>query len=307
MRRNNLYIFLIIGVLCASPVFGQVSTFRSVIINTEPNATVWVDNVKYGETNENGSINIGLPKTGNHTLKVRADGFSEALQPLTAAQSSVKVTLKPTTDPAELKFQEAERLSQLDRDKAIVAYRAAIKLKPNYINAHIGLIRVLSDARKYDEAVKAIKDIKAIKPGIAEVSAIEGRITKEFGEEDKAIEIFKRAIAEGKGYQPEAYAGLGLLYKERADVAAGEADLAAEDAADAEAIKYLSTAAKQLYTAPDAPIIYQILGLIYEKQHRFDEAIQLYEDFLVTFPDSVEAQAVRSFIVQIKKQQGRDQ
>ncbi len=287
--------------------FSQVSKFRQVTIKAEPNATVWVDNVKYGQTDESGTLKIGLPKTGNHILKVRADGFAEVSQTLTAAQNSVKVALKPTTDEAELKFQEAERQSQLDRDKAIAAYRAAIKLKSAYINAHIGLIRVLSDARKYDEAVKAIKDVKAIKPGISEVSAIEGRILKEFGEEDKAIEVFNRSITEGKGYEPEAYAGLGLLYKERAEIAAGEGDMAGEDAADAEAIKYLSTAAKQLYTAPDAPIIYQLLGLIYEKQHRFDEAIQLYEDFLVTFPDSVEAQAVRSFIVQIKKQQAREQ
>lgn len=299
--------FLAAILVFSAAAAGQTSKFRSVTIKTEPKATIWVDNVKYGQTNEAGILKIGLPKTGSRILKVRADGFAEAVKTLTAAQNSVDLILKPTTDKAELKFQEAERLSQLDRDKAIEAYREAIKIKPAYINAHIGLIRVLSDARKYDEAVKAIKDIKAIKPGIAEVSAIEGRILKEVGEEDKAIAVFKRAITEGKGYQPEAYAGLGLLYQERAEIAAGEVDINAEDAAETEAVKYLSTAAKQLYTAPDAPIIYQILGLIYEKQHRFDEAIKLYEDFLVNFPDSVEAQAVRSFIVQIKKQQAREQ
>lgn len=294
IRPGKLFISLVL--MLTASAFGQTSAFREVTIKTEPNASIWVDNVKYGQTDESGVLKIGLPKTGSRVLKVRADGFAEVSQNLTAAQRSVTVNLKPTTDKAELKFQEAERLSLLDRDKAIAAYREAITLKPSYINAHIGLIRVLSDARKYDEAIKAIKTIKAIKPGIAEVSAIEGRILKEVGEEDKAIEVFKRSIAEGKGYQPEAYAGLGLLYKERAEIAA-----------DAESIKYLSIAAKQLFTAPDAPVIYQILGLIYEKQHRFDEAIKLYEEFLVNFPDSVEAQAVRSFIVQIKKQQAREQ
>ncbi len=305
IRPGKLFISLVL--MLTASAFGQTSAFREVAIKTEPNASIWVDNVKYGQTDESGVLKIGLPKTGSRVLKVRADGFAEVSQNLTAVQRSVTVKLKPTTDKAELKFQEAERLSLLDRDKAIAAYREAITLKPSYINAHIGLIRVLSDARKYDEAIKAIKTIKAIKPGIAEVSAIEGRILKEVGEEDKAIEVFKRSIAEGKGYQPEAYAGLGLLYKERAEIAAGEVDIAAEDAADAESIKYLSIAAKQLFTAPDAPVIYQILGLIYEKQHRFDEAIKLYEEFLVNFPDSVEAQAVRSFIVQIKKQQAREQ
>lgn len=285
----------------------QSAKFRLVTVTSEPSATVWVDGVKYGQTDESGKIEFGIPKTGNRSLRVRADGFAEISRTLTAAQSSIKIPLKSTTDPAELKYQEAERLSLLDRDKAIAAYREALALKPTYINAHIGLIRVLSEARYYDQAIKAIADLKKIKPGIAEVSAIEGRVFKEVGEEEKAIASFKRAITEGKGYQPEAYAGLGLLYKEKAETAAGAGDMLAEDEADSQAIEYLAKAAEQLYTSPDAPIIYQLLGLIYEKQHRFDEAIKLYQDFLETFPDSPEAEAVRSFIVQIRKQQAREQ
>jgi regulator of sirC expression with transglutaminase-like and TPR domain len=46
----------------------------------------------------------------------------------------------------------------------------------------------------------------------------------------------------------------------------------------------------------------QLLGLIYERQEKFTEAIRLYEEFLRLFPDSSEAGAVESFIVQIKKQ-----
>jgi len=61
-------------------------------------------------------------------------------------------------------------------------------------------------------------------------------------------------------------------------------------------------AVKQLSGAPDAAVIYQLVGMIYEQQKRYKEAIALYEDFLKTFPDSPEAEAVRSFIVQIKKE-----
>jgi outer membrane protein assembly factor BamD (BamD/ComL family) len=35
---------------------------------------------------------------------------------------------------------------------------------------------------------------------------------------------------------------------------------------------------------------------------KYDEAIATYEEFLQIFPDSNESSAVRSFIVQIKKQ-----
>jgi cytochrome c-type biogenesis protein CcmH/NrfG len=59
---------------------------------------------------------------------------------------------------------------------------------------------------------------------------------------------------------------------------------------------------KQLGGAPDAIVVSQLLGLVYEKQNKFKEAIALYEEFLRTFPNAVEAEAVRSFIVQLRKQ-----
>ena len=75
-----------------------------------------------------------------------------------------------------------------------------------------------------------------------------------------------------------------------------------QTAAYNEAAKNLMIAVRQLSGAPDAAVIYQLVGMIYEEQKRYKEAIELYEDFLKVFPDSPEAEAVRSFIVQIKKE-----
>ncbi|HLA96327.1 MAG TPA: hypothetical protein VK612_11450, partial [Pyrinomonadaceae bacterium] len=69
-----------------------------------------------------------------------------------------------------------------------------------------------------------------------------------------------------------------------------------------EAAKNLAIAVKQLAGAPDGIVIYQLLGLIYERQDRLKDAIIVYEEFLQVFPDSSESEAVRSFIVQLKKQ-----
>jgi len=44
-----------------------------------------------------------------------------------------------------------------------------------------------------------------------------------------------------------------------------------------------------------------LLGLIYERQQKAKDAIAVYEEFLRLFPNSVEATAVQSFIVQLKK------
>jgi len=278
------------------------TSFRSITVVAQPDTAVWVDGVRYGTTDKDGKLEIKTVAAGAHTLRVRADGFKERSLPLTAVQKGeIKVDLVKTTDEAELAYQEAERLTGSDREKSADAYRKAIKLKANYPEAYLGLARVLSDAGDQDAALKAIGTARKLRPGYAEASAVEGRIQKESGEEVKAVAAFKRAIVEGKGFQPEAYTGLGLYYKEKAEGEGGSGDFAGETSNNNESAKNLKLALKQLSGAPDAIVVYQILGLIYERQKRYKEAIALYEEFLRIFPDSVEATAVRSFIVQIKK------
>jgi tetratricopeptide (TPR) repeat protein len=276
---------------------------RSVTIVSEPAATVLIDGVRYGRTDKDGRLEITSVAAGAHTIRLRADGFKEKAQPLAAAaRGEINAPLTKTTDAADLAFQEAERLLAEDRDKAIEAYQRAIKARPAFPEAYVALARVQADAGDLDEAKKAIVAARRLRPGYAEASAVEGRIYKENGEEAKAIASFKRAIAEGKGFQPEAYAGLGLLYKEKAEGFGGSGDFANEDLNYVESAKYLKLSLKQLSGAPDTIVIYQLLGLIYERQKRFDDAIAIYEEFLRFFPDVPEATAVQSFIVQLNKQ-----
>jgi tetratricopeptide (TPR) repeat protein len=302
-----LYVFGMTAVLAAQPPYrdGRRTTpLRTITVTSEPRAKVWIDGVFYGRTDGAGSLTIRSIASGGHTIRVRADGFKERSLPLAAIQKGeIKVPLVKTTDEAELAFQEAERLSFVDREKAVEAYRRAIRLRPNFPDAYLSMSRVLMDAGDVDAAMKAILAARRLRPGFAEASAVEGRILKESGEETKAIVAFRRAIAEGRGFQPEAYTGLGMLYKEKAEGFGGEGDFANEDANYIEAAKHFQTALKQLSGAPDAIVLYQLLGLIYERQKKTAEAIAVYEDFLRFFPDAPEATAVRSFIVQLKKDQ----
>ena len=276
--------------------------YRIVTISTQPSSGVWIDGVKYGTTDKTGRLTIRTVSAGGHTIRVRSDGFKEKIQPLTATQKGeIKIDLVKATDEAELSFQEAERLLSVDRDQAVDAYTKAIKLRPNYPDAYVAMARVLTELGDLDEAGTAIASARKLRPGFAEASAVLGRIYKESGEEDKAIASFKRAITEGKGFQPEAYAGLGLLYKEKAEGFGGSGDFENESLNYVESAKYLKSAVKQLAGAPDAMIIMQLLGLVYEREKKYAEAIAVYQEFLAIFPNSVEATAVRSFIVQLKK------
>ena len=292
--------FLVLAFVGGGVRANSQTAFRTITVKTEPNAVVWLDNVRYGTADASGKFTIKTVAGGAHTIRVRADGFNETTKPLTIAQSGeVAVALSKTTDPAELAFQEAERLSTRDRQLAIAAYKKAIAARPTYIDPRVALARAYLDARDYDNALKAVREARKVKP-VAELSAIEGRIYKESGDEAKAITTFKRAITEGRGFQPEAYTGLGLLYKESAE---GEGDEPADAEADfKEAAKYLSTAVKQLGGSPDGSVVFQLLGLVYEKQGKLREAIALYEEYLRTFPESPDAPTVQSFITQLKKQ-----
>lgn len=297
-------IILTFVVLTSTGADAQVpKPLRPITVVTEPGATVWIDSVRYGTTDDKGRLEIASVLPGVRSLRVRAPGFAEVTRSLSAAtRGEVTVKLVKTTDEAELAFQSAEAQTTIDREKAIAEYRRAIKLRPNYPDAYIGLTRAYSDRGDIEEAHKALQSAKRLRPANAEVSAVEGRVLKDGGEDEKAIAVFKRAIAQGKGFQPEAHTGLGLLYKDRAENAGGSGDFETESANYNESIKHFAVAVTQLGSAPDAIVVYQLLGLIYERQKRYKEAIALYEEFLRIFPNSSEAGAVESFIVQIKKQ-----
>jgi tetratricopeptide (TPR) repeat protein len=287
---------------------GGTTSARSITVVTEPNSSVWIDGVRYGVTDSAGKLTISSVSPGVRSIRVRSAGFAEITKSIPgSARGEVAIRLTKTTDEAELAFQAGDAMSTLDRQKAIAEYERATKLRPKYPEAYLALARTYADSGSIEKAFAAMATAKRLKPGFAEASAVEGRLLKDTGEEDKAVAAFKRAIAEGRGFQPEAYTGLGMLYKDKAESFGGSGDFEQEQANYEQAAKYLATAVKQLGSAPDGIVVYQLLGLIYERQKKYKEAIALYEDFLRRFPDASEAGAVASFITQIKKQMAEQQ
>lgn len=277
---------------------------RTLTIVSEPQAAVWLDDVRYGATDEAGNLTLKNIAAGAKKLRVRANGFKEIVQNLLPAQKGeVKIALAKTTDEAELAFQEAEAASAVDRQKAVELYKKAISLRPKFAEANVGLARVLLARGDTEAALEAIRAAKKARPVYPEAAAVEGRIHTTEAEPEKAVAAFKRAVAEGKGFQPEAHAGLGLFYKEKAAALGASGDFDGEKQNYLLAAASLKKAAAQLGTAPDAVTIYQLLGDSYERAQMYPEAIKVYEDFLRLFPDSDEASVVQSFIVQIKKKQ----
>lgn len=294
---KKLLIFTILLTSFSITIFAQ--KMRTVTIKTEPNATVWVREIKRGVTDSSGTLTIKFVPAGAQKIRVRAFSFKETTQSLLPAQSQLKVNLVKTTDQAELTFQEAEKMMKIDRRQAIELYQKAASQRPKYYQAYIEMARAMSDAGDNEDALEAIANARKSRPGFSEVSAVEGRIHKSNGDEDKAIAAFNRAIKEGAGFQPEAHTGLGLLYKEKAEGFTASGDFENEKAAFQMAANELKIALAQL--SGTEPILYELLGNVYEKMQKYPEAIATYEDYLKLFPETPEATTFRSYIVQVKK------
>jgi len=272
----------------AVAIFAQPA---ALTITTEPNAIVWIDEVRRGATDASGKLALTKLSAGRHTVRVRANGFKETTTALLPGRRTLAVKLIATTDQAELLFQKAEAAHDQARDdaareQAAGSYREALKLRPAFPAAHVGLARVLFDLNQFKEAHAEIDAARRTKPSYPEASAVEGRIYREEAFTDDAIRSFRRAVREGAGFQPEAHVGLARIYEDQGDFAAAVVELR-------KAIDQLSDS---------EPVIYQMLGAAYEKVNKPKEAVVAYEKYLELAPNGSYAAAIRSIIQQLKRE-----
>ena len=283
--------FLIVALLAVTIQISaqRATTTRTLTIISEPNAIVWIDEVRRGSTDARGRLADLKVNTGAHSLRVRADGFKQVAMSVPATQrGELKVNLIRTTDRAELLFQQAETARETARDdaarqKAADLYRQTLKLRGDAA-AHVGLARVLLDLNDTSGALTEIESARQFRATYPEASAVEGRIYREAAQTEEAIGAFNRAIRESRGFQPEAHVGIGRIYEEQGhyDLAAREFQIAVNQLSDTE------------------PIIYQLLGVAHEKSGNNREAIAAYENYLRLAPNGSQATAVRSIVEQLK-------
>ena len=262
----------------------------TVVINTEPNAIVWIDDIRRGTTDTAGRIELKA-SPGRHAVRVRAGGFKEVTVPLLAGRRTLSVKLVRTTDQAELLFQRAEEAREKARDdaakqEAADLYRQTLQARSSFPAARVGLARVLLDLNQYREALAEIDAARRARPVYPEASAVEGRIHREAAFTDDAIASFRRSIREAKGFQPEAHVGLARVLEEQGNYTEAEAEYR-------KAIAQLSDS---------EPVIYQMLGATYEKQRKHKEAVAAYEKYLALAPNGSLAPAIRSIIEQLRRE-----
>jgi len=288
----RVVVVLVLVLVGASAVYAQAS----LTITTEPNAIVWIDEIRRGTTDASGKLTLTKVSPVRHSVRVRANGFKESTSALLPGRRALAVKLVPTTDPAELKFQEAEVAREKARGDASLKeaadlYREAIKLRPAFPTAQVGLARVLTSLNDFKEAHAAIDAARRTRPAYAEASAVEGRLYREEAFDDEALRSFGRAIREGGGVQPEAYVGMAKVREDKGQFA--------------EAIVEYKKALAQL--SDSEPVIYQMLGAAYERVEKPKEAVAAYEKYLELAPNGSYAAAIRSILEQLKREAAGEQ
>ena len=288
----KVVVVVVLMVLLSPAIYAQ----SPLTITTEPNAMVWIDEIRRGTTDDSGKLIINRVSAGRHVVRVRAKGFKETTTPLPPGRRALAIKLSPTTDQAELLFQEAEIAREKARGeealkKAADIYREAIKLRPAFPAAHVGLARILMDLNDYKEAHAAIEAARRTRPSYAEASAVEGRIYREEAFDDEALRSFRRALREAKGFQPEAHVGMAKVYEEKGQFA--------------QAVSAYRAALTQL--SDSEPVIYQMLGAAYEKMEKPNEAVTAYEKYLQLAPNGSYAAAIRSILEQLKREASGEQ
>jgi tetratricopeptide (TPR) repeat protein len=283
---------LVVALLLFLVVAPSIHAQASLTITSEPNAVVWIDEIRRGVTDASGKLTLTKVSAGRHSVRVRANGFKETSATLLPGRRALAVKLVATTDPAELKFQEAETAREKGSlQNAADLYREAIKLRPAFPAAQVGLARVLLSLNEFKDAHAAIDAARRTRPAYAEASAVEGRIYREEAFDDDAIRSFRRSIREGGGVQPEAYVGMAKVLEDKGQYA--------------EAIVEYKKALAQL--SDSEPVIYQMLGAAYERVEKPKEAVTAYEKYLELAPNGSYAAAIRSILTQLKREAAGEQ
>jgi len=103
----------------------------------------------------------------------------------------------PADESSAVKKQGDEHLKRDQLDDAAGCYRRALTIRPDNLDACVGLGFVLSEQEKYGEAEQYLRQALSVDPGNADACYILGTIANRRNDQAGSIEHFTRAI-EGK-------------------------------------------------------------------------------------------------------------
>ncbi len=239
--------------------------------------------------------NYAQPLNNRGLVRISRDGYQDQEETQTVDTSAEQVGVamgvagKKPNNLAEAGGTPRKTASELD--KAVKEFDAALRIDPQYVDAHNNRGFALSRAKKYDEAIASFT--RAIELNDKYVNAWNNRAQAYAlaGQHDLAIADFTKAI----DLAPTAME----YYTQRAEsyMAAGKPELARQDF-DHVAWSYeLDALNRQLTADPKDPQNWVARGDHLQQVARWDEAVKNYQDALKLDPQCRTAQVGQASVL----------
>lgn len=123
--------------------------------------------------------------------------------------------IKENPNNHEIFYKRAEIYSLLEKEiQAIADYEKAIKLKPDFVDAYIGLgyVKMHQDDTELNQALNIFFQAIYLQPENSQALYNIALIYSRQDNQEKAIEYYKKCIEIKGGYSPASYIALGSLY-----------------------------------------------------------------------------------------------
>jgi len=191
--------------------------------------------------------------------------YSEAVE-------SFKQAIRINPDYAEAHYNLGVAYYKLGRySEAVEAYKQAIRINPDYAEAHYNLGVAYGVLGRHSEAVEAFKQAIRINPDYAEAHCNLGVSYGKLGRYSEAVEAYKQAIRINPDYA-EAHNNLGATYCELVRYS--------------EAVEPFKQAIR---INPDFSKAHLGLGVAYGELGRYSEAVEAYKHAIRINPNLAEA------------------
>ncbi len=189
---------------------------------------------------------------------IKINRFKEAL-------IDINVALDLKNDNAIYNFKKAELLLAQDSADAINAkklYEKAIKLEPNFEDAHFKLGKLYLARQEYESALKEFDNLIALDPNNARAYFYKGMAFKENKFTDKAKDMFLKTTAIDNTYY-DAYMQLGDIFAQTDD--------------SKSAIQFYENA---LRINPESDETFYAIGHLLQNQNKYKDAYANYKQAL---------------------------
>ena len=157
-------------------------------------------------------------------------------------------------------------------DEAVVSYRKALAIKPDFVAVHNNHGIALQDLGKLDEAVVSYRKALTIKPDFAKAHNNLGTALKGLGKLDEAVASYRKTLAIKPDYA-EAHINLGIALNDQ-----GKSEEAVASYRKALAIK------------PDYAVAHHNLGFVLQNLGRSEEAVESFSRAIEFDPADMTAQ-----------------